>query len=543
MAQNTDDGVRRRRVLAAAGTGVAAALAGCGGETGDGSTSESTEGTTDEATATSEPTTESGASGRVTLLHDTHVHGRYGGADDAANVEHYFGLMTDLAAEADGEPLLLGSGDDLASSVLSAAFDGSHVVDAFDAGGLGYDTFGNHDFDMGPGTARERVADSDFTWLSANVVEAGTEAVFAGEQGAKRHALVDAGGVTVGLTGVIHADAPDVTSMGEAAEVQDPTESVRTAVGELRDGGAEAVVVLSHLAGADAVALAESVDGIDAVVGDHAANLLDEPRVVNGTVCSFVGDGYDYVGEVDLVVEDGAVADHAFRRHDTAAAVEDGLEPHPDVAEVATSYRSELDAELGATIGETTEPLDVRQSVVRKRESNFGNYIADTIRAAADADIALTNGGGIRTDRVYEAGEITKRTVVDVLPFPNNVVKLEVSGETLRAALEHGVGAVEESSGRFPQVSGIAYTYDPDAEPGSRIVEATVGGEPIDDGATYELGTNDFVAGGGDGYGGLAAAETLVGANDGALLSTAVIDAIEADGTISPTVEGRITVE
>lgn len=543
MAQNTEDGVRRRRVLAAAGTGVAAALAGCGGQSDGENTAESTEDATEEPTMTAEPTTEPGASGRVTLLHDTHVHGRYGGADDAANVEHYFGLMADLAAAADGEPLLLGSGDDLASSVLSAAFDGNHVVDAFDAGGLGYDTFGNHDFDMGPETARERVADSDFTWLSANVVEAGTEAVFASEQGAQRHALADAGGVTVGLTGVIHADAPDVTSMGDAAEVRSPTESVRTVVGELRDAGADAVVVLSHLAGADAVELAESVDGIDAVVGDHAANLPDEPQVVNGTVCSFVGDGYDYVGEVDLVVEDGAVADHAFRRHDTAAAVEDGLEPHPDVAEVATSYRSELDAELGATIGETTEPLDVRQSVVRKRESNFGNYIADTVRAAADADVALTNGGGIRTDRVYEAGEITKRTVVDVLPFPNNVVKLEVSGETLRAALEHGVGAVGESSGRFPQVSGIAYTYDPDAEPGSRIVEATVGGEPIDDGATYELGTNDFVAGGGDGYEGLAAAETLVGANDGALLSTAVIDAIEADGTISPTVEGRIAVE
>jgi 2',3'-cyclic-nucleotide 2'-phosphodiesterase/3'-nucleotidase len=158
------------------------------------------------------------------------------------------------------------------------------------------------------------------------------------------------------------------------------------------------------------------------------------------------------------------------------------------------------------------------------------------------------NGGGIRTDTLYfedasedDPADITRRVVVDILPFPNNVVELEITGETLLAALENGVSRIEEGAGRFPQVSGITYTYDPAAEPGDRIVDATAGGEPVDPAATYTLATNDFVSGGGDGYSMLGDATVLVSSNEGALLSDLVIKTIEDAGTISPTTEGRIT--
>jgi len=151
------------------------------------------------------------------------------------------------------------------------------------------------------------------------------------------------------------------------------------------------------------------------------------------------------------------------------------------------------------------------------------------------------NGGGIRSDTLYEPGDITKRTIVDILPFPNNVVKLEVSGETLLAALENGVSQLEDLAGRFPQVSGMAYTFDPSEPVGDRIVEATVDGEPVEPDATYTLGTNDFVSGGGDGYEMLADATVLVPGNEGTLLSGLVTEVVQRRGTISPEVEGRIT--
>jgi len=89
-------------------------------------------------------------------------------------------------------------------------------------------------------------------------------------------------------------------------------------------------------------------------------------------------------------------------------------------------------------------------------------------------------------------------------------------------------------------VSGINYTYDPTAESGDRITEATAGGDPIDPEATYTLATNDFVSGGGDGYDMLSDATVLVSSNEGALLSDLVIRTIDEQGTISPTTEGRI---
>ncbi|WP_256297220.1 bifunctional metallophosphatase/5'-nucleotidase [Haloarchaeobius salinus] len=552
---DADDGgghraVDRRRFLAAtAGVGITA-LAGCGASsTDDESTTEPAEteppaDTETEQTTTEEETeTATPATGEVTFVHDTHFHGTYGDLEGDVNVATYFGLMEEVVGGND-HAFRVGNGDDLASSVLSSVFDGEHIVDAFNAGGLDYDTFGNHDFDMGPETLRNRVTDSEFTWVSANTLDARTGDVFAAEQGASRYELVEAGDVTVGITGLINEEAPEITSMGENAEVQGLAAALEEVVPQMRDEGADLVVVLSHVASPVALELAGQVSGVDAIVGDHAAEVLEEPEVVDGTVCSFVGDEFQYVGELTLSVEEGSMSGHEFTLHETATAVaEDGVEPHPDVLETAQSYQSELSDRLDEVIGETEVPLDAREDVLRAEESNMGNYVADVVRENGDADVALQNGGGIRTDTEYPAGDVTRRMIQSMLPFGNVFVSVRIDGETLMAALENGVSAIEEGAGRFPQVSGMAYSYDPDAEVGSRITEATVGGEPLDPDATYTVATNNFMASGGDGYSMLADAERIVPANAGEVLSTLVAEAIEADGTIAPEVEGRITVE
>jgi len=547
------DGRSRRSLLKYLGAmGATAGLAGCneGGE--ETPTAEETAAETDtemetaeptpEPTATATDTPEPSVSGSVTLVHDTHFHGRFGDPEDPANIGTYFGLMDEIRSE-NPDALVLGNGDDLASSVLSSVFDGEHMVEAFDAGGLDYDTFGNHDFDMGPETLRTQVENSEFTWVSANATNTATGEVFAAEQGAQRYVIEDVDGVSVGITGLINEEAPNITSMGPDADAEGLVDSLNEVVPEMREDGADVVVALSHVASPVVESqVAPNVDGVDAIVGDHAALVAEEPSVINDTVVSYVGDGFEYVGELQLVVEDGELSDHEFELHETAAAVEEGLEANRDVRSAANSYRNELDEQLEVTIGETETPLDVRESVVRREESNFGNYLSDKIREYADADVALSNGGGIRTDTEYEAGEITKKLVMNILPFPNNVVKLEIDGETLMAALENGVSAVGDLSGRFPQVSGIEYTYDPSAEAGNRIDEATVDGEAVDPEGTYTLATNDFVAGGGDGYEMLTDADRLIDANGGALLSTLVIDKIEAETPIAPEVTGRIEV-
>jgi 5'-nucleotidase/UDP-sugar diphosphatase len=120
-------------------------------------------------------------------------------------------------------------------------------------------------------------------------------------------------------------------------------------------------------------------------------------------------------------------------------------------------------------------------------------------------------------------------------------VLIELSGADLLAALENGVSQVEDMAGRFPQVSGMTFAYDPSKAAGSRIVQVEVGGKPLDLGRTYKVATNEYVYGGGDGYQALSRGKALIDASGGTLVAGMVMDYIEEQGEIAPEAEDRIT--
>jgi 2',3'-cyclic-nucleotide 2'-phosphodiesterase (5'-nucleotidase family) len=221
--------------------------------------------------------------------------------------------------------------------------------------------------------------------------------------------------------------------------------------------------------------------------------------------------------------------------------VVEGVTPDPQVQALVEQYQATLDKELGQPIGTTEVALDTRRASVRSQETNFGNLVADVIRAATGADVAITNGGGIRGDKLYEAGtELTRKDILGELPFGNTTVLLELKGSDIEAALENGFSQVEERTGRFPQVSGMTVTYDPTAPAGERVEEVQIGGQPLDPEATYKLATNDFMADGGDGYAMFVAAPRLIDAAAGNLMASQVIEHVESAGSIAPAVEDRI---
>jgi 5'-nucleotidase/UDP-sugar diphosphatase len=455
---------------------------------------------------------------------------------DVANIARYMNVVEELVAANPGA-LFLGNGDDLAPSVLAGVFGGEHMIEALNASPLDVNTFGNHEFDFGPDNLRERIAESDFAWVTANVRDKATGEPFARDLGVRRFVLRDVGGVQVGITGLGPENMGQVTTLGDDTEQIPAIEAMTDVVPRMRQAGADVVVVSSHQCGDNARELAAAVDGIDVILGDHCAEVLAEPEVVNDTILSFAGDEFDLIGELTLSVMDGAVVDHAFTLHQPTW----GITPDPEIQAIVDKWNAELDERLGEEIGTRTTEWDVRREQVRSTETGFANYIADAMLTAVDADVALQNGGGIRSDQVFAANEpITRRDVVDVLPFPNSLVLVEVSGETLLAALEHGVAA-GTPQGRFPQVGGMAFVWDPDAEPGQRITEVTVGDQPLDPSATYKLATNDFLLGGGDGYDMLADGQVLVGPEEGQRLSDVVTERIIADGEVVAETDGRIS--
>jgi 2',3'-cyclic-nucleotide 2'-phosphodiesterase (5'-nucleotidase family) len=225
-----------------------------------------------------------------------------------------------------------------------------------------------------------------------------------------------------------------------------------------------------------------------------------------------------------------------FRFIDTATVT-----PDAETQARIDDYNAMLSKELDVAIGTTSEPLDSRKASVRTGEAAIGNLIADAAREAVSADIAITNGGGIRGNREYPAGsQITRRDILSELPFGNKTVKIEVTGETVWAALENGFAEVENAGGRFPQVSGLTIEADLSRPKGERVVSVTIGGKPLDRAATYTLSTNDYMFGGGDGYAVLKTAKPLLGVRDARLMANDVMAYITARKIVAPRVEGRI---
>jgi 2',3'-cyclic-nucleotide 2'-phosphodiesterase (5'-nucleotidase family) len=217
--------------------------------------------------------------------------------------------------------------------------------------------------------------------------------------------------------------------------------------------------------------------------------------------------------------------------------------PDPESQALADGFKQMLDDTLSAAIGSTEGPLDSRRNVVRKEESAMGNLIADAMRAAVNADIAIMNGGGIRADRTYDAGTVlTRRDMLTELPFGNLTVATELPGSQILAALENGVSQVENGAGRFPQVSGLTFTLDPTAPAGSRVSEVMVGGAPLDLNKVYRLATNDFLLDGGDGYTALSGGRVLTNIGGGNLVANDVMAFVEKNGKVTNTVEGRIKI-
>jgi 5'-nucleotidase/UDP-sugar diphosphatase len=439
--------------------------------------------------------------------------------------------------------LLLSAGDMIQGHNWANLFQGESVIELMNAMRFDAMVVGNHEFDFGQDLLRKRISEAKFPILGANVE---------GLHGLKPYVLKEVKGIKVAIVGVVTEDIPATTHPRNVVglEFLSPIGTVEKYVKELREN-ADVVIVLSHSGYPMDRILAEKVKGIDVVVGGHSHAKIAKPVTVENTIVVQAWEHGKALGVLDLALKDGKII--RTEGHLEEVTPKMGKED-PMVLAIVKKYNQKVDTVMNEAVGEAELDLDGERRNVRRRETNFGDLIADIMREVSGADVAIMNGGGIRAS--LRKGEIRVKDIYTTLPFDNYIVAIRLNGKQIEEALEHGVSTVEEEEGRFPQVSGLHFTYSRSGKRGSRIKEILVAGKPINLDQNYIVVTNDFLAVGGDGYktfseavkvskdysiiGGAMRGEKIVYSDSGRWLRDVVVEYIKEKRRVAPKVEGRI---
>ena len=405
--------------------------------------------------------------------------------------------------------VLLDGGDQFQGTLFYNLYKGKVAAEMMNK--LGYDgmTVGNHEFDDGPETLRAFMDAVNFPVLMANA-NVDMEPELKGKL--QKSTVIERSGHKIGLIGLVTEDVVDISSPGDNIIFTDAISAVQAEVDSLTADGVGIIILLSHSSYEIDKEIAANTTGVDVIVGGHdnayLSNVSDRakgpyPTVVNDTQIiqayaygKFLGElsvVFDDKGEVVSATGEPITIDGSVNENSQIVARLDELEkPITDLKETL--------------VGNVSSSLNGDRAVCRVQECDMGNMITDAMRAAGmekGYSIALANSGGIRAS--LDAGQVTLGEIMTILPFQNTMSTFKVTGKQLLAAIENGVSQVEDGSGRFPQVSGMRFSFDASKPANERVTsieiqESNGSFSALNLYGTYGMVSNNFIRGGGDGY-------------------------------------------
>ncbi|WP_103764877.1 bifunctional metallophosphatase/5'-nucleotidase [Roseovarius confluentis] len=492
----------------------------------------------------------------LNILHTNDFHARFEPiskynstcAPEDNDVGECFGGSARLAtaieeARADSpNPVLVDGGDQFQGTLFYNYYKGKLAAEMMNR--LGYDamTVGNHEFDDGPEVLRGFMDAVEFPVLMSNA-DTSREPLLADV--IRKSTVIERDGEKIGLIGLTPQDTDELASPGPNIIFTPPADAVQHEVDKLTEQGVDKIIVLSHSGYGVDQHVAETTTGVDVIVGGHSNTYLsnNDPDAA-GPYPTMVGDtaivqAYAYgkfLGRLDVVFNDaGEVTSATGNPLIMDAAVAEDAEIVSRIQEAAKP----LDEIRNKVVAEAADAISGDRDACRAGECAMGNAVTDAMLArVADqgVEIALMNGGGVRAS--IDAGPVTMGEVLTVLPFQNTLSTFRIDGATLKEALENGVSQFSEGAGRFPQVAGLTFVFDPSAEVGSRITEVTVGGEPLDPERDYLAVSNDYLRNGGDGYSMLRDAADAY--DFGPDVADVLAEYLAQNSPVSPMTDGRI---
>jgi 5'-nucleotidase len=476
------------------------------------------------------------------IYHVNDVHGYlYQDSDVGSIGQDYIAALRDQTEASVPATFLFSAGDMIQGNFFVNQDKGEAAVEIMNAADYDGMTLGNHEFDYGLDWLKHLATLSDTPML--------TQTEFLGEADSfQPYVLSKKGEITLGVFGITTPETP--RSSGGAAGLNFGTVDELVAYSQemadtLRQDGADIVICLSHLGIEDvgygtSYDIRDQVQGLDLIIDGHSHTAYADIQQAEGKALIVSSGEYaQYLGCVEFYqTNDGYTP--VEKVLDQSSDVWTGITPKADVTTVIDKWKDAAQKAGSAVIG--VSPIAVNdsdRSLVRMQETMIGNLVADSIREAAQTDVAVMNGGSIRAN--LEKGDITVEEVNSILPYSNYILKADVKGSVILDTLEVGVSRYAEQSGGFLQVSGVSFTFDPSKEPMSRVSEVKIDGVLLDPDATYSMATNDFLAAGGDSFDVLKAAfANAQPIPDGDLTNIFATYLTNHQSDLAPKLEGRI---
>ena len=479
---------------------------------------------------------------KVQLLNITDFHGRISeaGTQVASVVEEErakFGTGGDNMGTG-----VLSTGDNIgASTYTSSSQNDKPTLDVLNAIGVQTSAVGNHEFDKGIDDLTGRVSDAaDFPYSAANVYDKGTENVV---DGLDEYSIVDVGGVSIAVIGVVTKDTASLVSPDGIADLEfgDPTDAVNRVAEDLEnlpeDEQPDMTVVEAHLGASSTESLedakasnaefkklvTEADASVDAMFTGHThmpyafeAPVPGEPDRTRPVIEA--GSYGEYVGQVTMRVDGNSnwqasgidLIDTEDKSYDSEV-----VDKVAGIISDAEEKAKELGSEVTGTISEDITRATKDGEEDRGAESTLGNLVADALKEGVEetqleeADFGVTNAGGLRTDllcdQIYnneDKCEVTVAELNGVLPFANDHGVVTLKGEDVIGVLEEQ-WQPDDASRPFLHLGvsdDLDVVYDSDADKGEHVKSVKVDGEEIDPNKDYRVATLSFLAAGGDNY-------------------------------------------
>jgi 5'-nucleotidase len=482
-------------------------------------------------------------------------------AEEAGKGECYGGVarvaakikeLRDSLTAAGQNVVVLDAGDQFQGSLMYTTYKGAVEAEFMEKIGFDAMALGNHEFDDGPEGLGGFLDKVTHPVISGNI-DVSQSNVLAGR--VQNHVVVEVGGEKIGIISALATDTPETASPGPNVIFQDDIDSLKADVAALEAEGVNKIIALTHVGYVRDQEIAAAVPGVDIVVGGHSHTYLSStdpkrrgpyPTWVSREDGSMVpvvqAYAYSrYLGHAELTFDD---AGNLVYAGGNTISLDASVTPDPEIEARVKELAGPIEELKARVVAESTAEIDGNRDNCRQIECTMGNLIADAMLDRVKdqgVTIAIANGGGLRAS--IDAGPVTMGEVLTVLPFQNTLSTFTVTGETVIAALENGVSQIEEGAGRFAQVAGLKYTFDPAQPVGSRVSDVMVneGGTwgPIDPAKEYNLVSNNYVRGGGDGFKMFVSAKNAY--DFGPDLADVTAEYMAKTGPYTPVLDGRIT--